>query len=96
MVIDYDYIIESERQTEWNATAVETGDRQWSYQMCSTIGWFHTSGAFPDQPFGSSFPVEVYHADCQALFGDSYVNCVMSKIEWKIESEVLLFKQIYS
>lgn len=74
MIIDYDYIIESERQIEWNATAVEVGDRQWSYQMCSTIGWFHTSGAHPDQPFGSLFPVDVYHEDCRALFGDAYVT----------------------
>lgn len=73
MIIDYDYIIESERQIEWNATAVEVGDRQWSYQMCSSIGWFHTSGAHPDQPFGSLFPVDVYHDDCLALFGDAYV-----------------------
>lgn len=56
IVIDQDYIIEAERQIEWDAPAVEDGDRQWSYQMCSVIGWFHTSGAFPDQPFGDAFP----------------------------------------
>lgn len=77
MILDHEYIIESERQTEWNATAVEVGHRQWTYQMCSSIGWFHTSGAHPDHPFGSSFPVEVYHESCQAVFGESYVNCAI-------------------
>lgn len=74
MVVDYDYIIEAERETAWDATSVEVGYRQWSYQMCSSIGWFHTSGAFPDQPFGNRFPVDVYHAGCAAVFGDAYVR----------------------
>lgn len=37
--IDYDYIVENERRTEWDAPAVVTGFRQWAYQLCSTIGW---------------------------------------------------------
>lgn len=73
MIVDYEYTIEMERQIEWNATAVQTGYRQWAYQYCSMIGWFHTSGS-PDQPFGSSFPVETYHAGCEAVFGESYVT----------------------
>lgn len=71
--IDYDSIIEAERQTEWDSPAVEVGYRQWTYQLCSQIGWFHTSGA-EDQPFGDRFPVELYHAGCQAVFGDSFTE----------------------
>lgn len=72
MIIDYEYTIESERETEWNATAVEVGYRQFSYQLCSQIGWFHSSTS-PDQPFGSNFPVDVFHEACEAIFGESYV-----------------------
>lgn len=54
--IDYDDIIENERRTEWDAPAVAIGYRQWSYQRCSRLGWFHTSGS-PDQPFGNQFPI---------------------------------------
>ncbi|XP_037040838.1 putative serine protease K12H4.7 isoform X2 [Bradysia coprophila] len=72
LVIDHAYIIEAERQIEWDAPAVVVGDRQWSYQMCSSIGWFHTSGAFPDQPFGDAFPVEIYHETCEEIFGASF------------------------
>ncbi|XP_037043957.1 putative serine protease K12H4.7 [Bradysia coprophila] len=71
--IDYDYIIEAERQIEWDSPAVAVGYRQWTYQLCSQIGWFHTSGS-PNQPFGDKFPAELYHAGCQAVFGDSFTE----------------------
>ncbi|KAG4074042.1 hypothetical protein HA402_014247 [Bradysia odoriphaga] len=71
--IDYDYIIDQERQVEWDAPAVAVGYRQWTYQLCSQIGWFHTSGS-PDQPFGDRFPVDLYHAGCQAVFGESFTE----------------------
>ncbi|KAJ6641062.1 putative serine protease K12H4.7, partial [Pseudolycoriella hygida] len=67
--IDYESIIENERRTEWDAPAVVAGYRQWSYQRCSQMGWFHSSGA-PDHPFGNSFPIEVFHDGCAAVFGD--------------------------
>ena len=35
--IDYDYIIEAERQVEWDSPAVAVGYRQWSYQLCSQV-----------------------------------------------------------
>lgn len=35
--IDYDSIIEAERQTEWDSPAVEVGYRQWTYQLCSQV-----------------------------------------------------------
>lgn len=69
--IDYDDIIENDRRTEWDAPAVVAGYRQWTYQLCSAIGWFHTSGS-PDQPFGNNFPADVYHAGCAAVFGEGY------------------------
>lgn len=71
--IDYDYIIDQERQVEWDAPAVAVGYRQWTYQLCSQIGWFHTSGS-PNQPFGDRFPVDLYHAGCQAVFGESFTE----------------------
>lgn len=37
--IDYDAIIDAERQTEWDSPAVVVGYRQWTYQLCSQIGW---------------------------------------------------------
>lgn len=70
--LDYDYIIESDRQIDWNATSVMSGFRQWSYQVCSQMGWFHTS-ASPDQPFGNLFPADVFHQACYDVFGESYV-----------------------
>lgn len=73
MIVDYEFIVELERQTEWNATAVETGLRQWTYQTCSQIGWFHSSGS-NEQPFGHTFPAEIYHEACEAVFGASYVT----------------------
>lgn len=80
--IDWDYIIEAERQVEWEAPAVLIGYRQWTYQLCSQIGWFHTSGS-PDQPFGSEFPVDIYHEGCRAVFGDTYVLYFHSIIDQK-------------
>ncbi|XP_037043766.1 putative serine protease K12H4.7 isoform X2 [Bradysia coprophila] len=71
--IDYDDIIENERRTEWDAPAVLSGYRQWTYQLCSQIGWFHTSTS-PDQPFGDNFGVDLYHAGCQAVFGERFTE----------------------
>ncbi|KAG4066772.1 hypothetical protein HA402_012839 [Bradysia odoriphaga] len=71
--IDYEELIESERETEWNATSVVSGGRQWSYQLCGTIGWVPSSGS-PDQPFGSTFPAEFFLEGCQVIFDDLYAT----------------------
>ncbi|KAJ6641397.1 Thymus-specific serine protease [Pseudolycoriella hygida] len=85
--IDYDSIIDAERQTEWDSPAVVVGYRQWTYQLCSQIGWFHTSGS-PDQPFGDRFPADLYHAGCQAVFGESFT-------EARLTSNSARFNTIY-
>ncbi|XP_037043767.1 putative serine protease K12H4.7 isoform X3 [Bradysia coprophila] len=99
--IDFDDIIEAERETEWDSPAVVTGYRQWTHQLCSLIGWFHTSGS-PDQPFGDSFPVEVYHDGCAAVFGEGFTaerlesnsarfNTIFGALEPRITNAVLVY-----
>ncbi|CAD7093607.1 unnamed protein product [Hermetia illucens] len=41
--------------------------RQWYYQTCNEYGWYQTSGS-SDQPFGSSFPVELYTKLCHDVY----------------------------
>lgn len=42
--------------------------RQWLYQTCTEFGWFQTSTS-PSQPFGSSFPIDLFYAYCTDIFG---------------------------
>lgn len=42
--------------------------RQWQYQICTQLGWFHSSTS-KFQPFGSLFPVDVQYQMCEDLFG---------------------------
>lgn len=32
--IDYDAIVDAERETEWDSPAIVVGYRQWTYQLC--------------------------------------------------------------
>lgn len=66
--VDYETVLREERQTAWNATAVEAGLRQYSYQSCSQFVWYHSSNS-RFQPFGSSFPVEFIYRACEDVFG---------------------------
>lgn len=43
--------------------------RQWIYQTCSEFGWYQTS-ASDEQPFGSSFPVDLNARTCREVYGD--------------------------
>lgn len=69
--IDYEIVLEEERRTEWNATTVEFGIRQWSYQSCSQFVWYHSSNS-TFQPFGSSFPVDFMYRACEDVFGPNF------------------------
>lgn len=44
------------------------GNRQWLYQTCTEFGWFQTSTS-RRQPFGSSFPIDLFYAYCTDIFG---------------------------
>lgn len=68
--VDYDRIIEADRQTGWDDTAVAGGFRQYTYMACTQFGWYHSSGS-RFQPYGSSFPVEFIFQACEDVFGDS-------------------------
>ncbi|KAG4065166.1 hypothetical protein HA402_007563 [Bradysia odoriphaga] len=43
--VDYETVLREERRTEWNATAVQAGIRQYSYQSCSQFVWYHSSNS---------------------------------------------------
>jgi len=45
--------------------------RQWYYQTCNELGWYHTSDSV-NQPFGTQFPVELYTKMCADAFGPQY------------------------
>lgn len=66
--VDYGTVLQEERRTEWNATAVQYGLRQYSYQSCSQFVWYHSSNS-RNQPYGSSFPVEFIYRACEDVFG---------------------------
>lgn len=45
--------------------------RQWMYQTCAEYGWYQTSGS-TNQPFGSSFPVELSVQQCIDLYNNTF------------------------
>lgn len=57
-------------QTDWNHTANQAY-RQWIYQTCNEFGWYQTSGS-KKQPFGSSFPLELYVELCKGVYGKEF------------------------
>lgn len=58
----------------WKGVAYMGGEfRQWIYQTCSEFGWYQTSTS-TDQPFGSSFPVDLNVRTCRELYGDRWVR----------------------
>lgn len=68
------HVIESDiafyNQTNWNHPANEAY-RQWIYQTCNEFGWYQTSGS-RKQPFGSSFPLELYVELCTGVYGKQF------------------------
>lgn len=78
--IDYEAAIEAERETDWEDPLPAFGLRQWTYQVCSELGWYHSSNS-DFQPYGSSFPSEFRHTACADIF-DLYVqNIAFNHIE---------------
>lgn len=65
--IDYETIVEEERRTNWDDITVEFGFRQYTYQLCTQLGWYHSSNS-DFQPFGSSFPSDFRHQACGDIF----------------------------
>ncbi|KAJ6639188.1 putative serine protease K12H4.7 [Pseudolycoriella hygida] len=59
--------IEFYRNTSWDHYATRSAARQWFYQTCAEYGWYQTSGS-RFQPFGSSFPVELYIRWCNYVY----------------------------
>ncbi|XP_063709095.1 thymus-specific serine protease-like [Culicoides brevitarsis] len=55
--------------------------RQWYYQTCVDFGYYQSSGS-PNQPFGKSFPVELYTQMCADAYDKSLT---MQKIEENIQ-----------
>lgn len=65
--VDYEAIVNYDRQTNLDAPAIYYGVRQATYQTCTQMGWHHTSLS-PNQPFGSLFPIEFFHEACEDVF----------------------------
>jgi len=69
--IDYEYAVESDRQTSWNSTAAESGFRQYTYMECTQFGWYHSSSS-RFQPFGSRFPLSLRLQACADVFPETF------------------------
>lgn len=65
--IDYEAAVEAERQTDWDYPVVSFGLRQYTYQVCTQLGWYHSSNS-RFQPYGSSFPSPFRHQACGDIF----------------------------
>lgn len=64
-------------QTSWTHPANQAF-RQWIYQTCNEFGWYQTSGS-KDQPFGSSFPLELYIELCSKVYGKEFNDKSLKK-----------------
>lgn len=69
---NYEWYINQVRSSEWDADVVVANYRQSIYQMCMQLGWFHTSDAGEDQPFGTMFPIAFFEEMCNDVFGEMY------------------------
>lgn len=65
--IDYQVAIEAERDPSWDSPVVQFGLRQYTYQLCTQFGWYHSSNS-NFQPYGSSFPSAFRHQACGDVF----------------------------
>ncbi|XP_055693685.1 putative serine protease K12H4.7 [Lutzomyia longipalpis] len=66
---NYASFVDYYRYTGWTSGIM----RQWLFQTCNEYGWYQTSGS-PDQPFGSSFPIEFYYQWCHDIYDESFYN----------------------
>ncbi|KAJ6628026.1 putative serine protease F56F10.1 [Pseudolycoriella hygida] len=67
----YDYLVENDREIDWDHPVNDLGMRPWSYQLCSQFGWFHSSNS-RFQPFGNGFGSHWFYIVCQDVFGDTF------------------------
>lgn len=77
--IDYEAAIEAERETDWEDPLPAFGLRQWTYQVCSELGWYHSSNS-DFQPYGSSFPSEFRHTACGDIFDFYFRDTAVANI----------------
>lgn len=47
--------------------------RQWWYQRCTELGWFHTSSGEP-HTFGNKFPIGFFIQICADVFGKNFTG----------------------
>lgn len=66
---NYEGLVELDRQTDWDAPANQLGIRPYTYQLCTQLGWFHSSNS-RFQPFGSSFDARWWYITCGDIFGE--------------------------
>ncbi|XP_026819269.1 putative serine protease K12H4.7 [Rhopalosiphum maidis] len=67
----YKSSLASNAEISWNKGYVESGDRQWFYQLCTEIGNFITSHK-DNHLFGNTIPLEFFTDLCTDVFGDSF------------------------
>lgn len=84
---NYDEFIRFFSNETWGSYATYSAGRQWFYQTCTEFGWYQTSGS-QFQPFGSSFPVELYHQMCTDLYGD---HITRETIELNVDRKNVLY-----
>lgn len=77
----YESDVEYYRNTSWESYATRSAGRQWFYQTCAEYGWYQTSGS-RFQPFGSSFPVDLYIRWCRDVYGEMLSNiCICAWVD---------------
>jgi len=67
----YNYFVETDRETSWDHPVNDLGLRLYSYQVCTQLGWQHTSES-PFQPFGTSFDANLRYNGCRDVFGEAF------------------------
>ncbi|KAM4694363.1 putative serine protease K12H4.7 [Discoglossus pictus] len=72
MCIDGSYMeyLQQTRNTSWEASLSNDGDRQWVYQLCTELGFFQSTDS-THQPF-SGFPLSFWVQQCIDTFGPEF------------------------
>lgn len=70
--LDYDFLVELDREVELDSIVALYGIRQSTYQYCMQLGWQHTSDS-PNQPFGNRFSLDFANQGCESVFKEMLV-----------------------
>lgn len=70
--LDYEFLINSYKESEENHPNVQSGIRQFLYLECSSVGWYPNSNS-RYQPFGSSFSTDLFYNICKDTFSNKFV-----------------------